>query len=131
MNILEKEYIEARDLEDKFRSAPRAGWVVKGRRDRSNQAIMVPREEAVKVCAELSRSIYCDLFRLYENVALRSYMSQLAEDEPDAEMCSKCRNFFLPVGKNGKCPYCEAESTARAAVDEILTQARRGCGENG
>ena len=94
MNILEKEYIEARDLEDKFRFAPRAGWVVKGSRDRSNQAIMVPREEAVKVCAELSRSIYCDLFRLYENVALRSYMSQLAEDEPDAEMCSKCRNFF-------------------------------------
>lgn len=65
---------------------------------------MVPREEAVKVCAELSRSIYCDLFRLYENVALRSYMSQLAEDEPDAEMCSKCRNFFFASRKEWEMP---------------------------
>lgn len=115
-----EKYNAARAMEDKCRDAPRAGWIEKGSRARNNQAIILPRTEAVKLAADLASATYANFSRLYEVLNLQGYMSQLAEGEPDAVVCEKCHNHYLLGWMGGKCPYCEAEEAARRKVDEIL-----------
>jgi rubrerythrin len=117
---LAKKYQEARTMAEKFETAPRTGWVKPGSRARDNQAITVCRTEAVKLANDLASARYSSYFRLYENLALRNYMSQLAESEPGAVECEKCRTFFLTEWMDGKCPYCAAEDAATEEVHRML-----------
>lgn len=120
MSELRKKYQEAIEAAVRYRDAPRAGWVKPGNKKRENQTIEVPRVEAERLAADLASARYASYFRLYENMALQNYMDQLAEGEPDAELCPKCKHNFLPGWMGGKCPYCAAESAAQETVDELL-----------
>lgn len=120
MNDLAKKYAEARDLAVKYRDAPRAGWVKPGSRAANNQAIMVPRREVETLAENLASARHTSYVRLYETMALRGYMSQLAQGEPDAVMCGSCYTKFLPGWMGGKCPYCAAAAAATEKVHEIL-----------
>ncbi len=120
MSLFVEKYFTAQALEKKYREAPRAGWVKPGSRTSGNQTIMVQRTEVVQVAMDLASGIYKNFVRLYETMNLQGYMSQLAEDEPDAVVCNRCHNHFLPGWMDGKCPYCEAEAAARRMVDEML-----------
>jgi hypothetical protein len=115
-----KKYQEARAMAEKFETAPRTGWVKPGSRARDNQAITVCRTEAVKLANDLAYARYSSYSRLYENMALRNYMSQLAESEPGAVECKKCRAFYLVGWMGGKCPYCAAEDAATEEVQKML-----------
>ena len=96
MNELKAKYQEAIEAGERYRDAPRKGWVKP---------------------ASARFGSYC---RLYEKMALTNYMEQLAEDEPDAVMCPKCYHKFLPGWMGGKCPYCAAEDAAQEKVEELL-----------
>uniref|UniRef100_A0AAU8B7A5 Uncharacterized protein n=1 Tax=Dulem virus 34 TaxID=3145752 RepID=A0AAU8B7A5_9CAUD len=115
-----EKYNAARAMENKYRDAPRAGWIEKGSRARSNQAITLPRTEAMKLAADLASATYANFFRLYEVLNLQGYMSRLAEGEPGAVICERCHNNYLLGWMGGKCPYCEAEEAASRKVKEIL-----------
>ena len=120
MSEFAKKYNTACELAMKYRTAPRAGWVKPGSRAADNQAIMVPRKEAEALAMDLASARYGSYARMYEIMALQGYMSQLAEEEPDAIMCDDCHNSFLPGWMGGKCPYCAAEAAAQEEVRRIL-----------
>lgn len=120
MSMFTEKYNAARAMENKYRDAPRAGWLEKGSRARSNQAIMISRTEVMKLAADLASATYANYSRLYEVMNLQGYMSQLAEGEPDAVVCVRCHNNYLMGWMGGKCPYCEAEEAASRKVEEIL-----------
>lgn len=120
MSLFVEKYRAAQALEKKYQEAPRAGWIKPGSRATGNQAIMVQRTEVIQLAMALAGSVYNNFTRLYEVMNLQGYMSQLAEDEPDAIVCHKCHNNYLPGWMNGKCPYCEAEAAATSMVDEML-----------
>lgn len=120
MNELKAKYQEAIEAEERYRDAPRKGWVKPGSRSRENQTIEVPRKEAERLAADLASARFGSYCRLYENMALVNYMEQLAEDEPDAVACPKCYHKFLPGWMGGKCPYCAAEDAAQEKVEELL-----------
>lgn len=120
MNEFAKKYKAAYDLARKYRDAPRTGWVKPGSRAADNQAITVSRREVETLAENLASAYYSSYARLYEVMALQGYMSQLAEDEPDAVMCDKCHNCFLPGWMGGKCPYCAADAAATEEVNRIM-----------
>lgn len=117
---IKEQYCSAKMLENKYRDAPRAGWVEKGSRAKSNQAIMVPRAEVIQLAECLSSATYNKLCRLYEILNLQHYMSELAEGESDTTTCTKCHNYYRMGWLTGNCPYCEAEQAAIRFVDELL-----------
>lgn len=120
MSIFADKYTVARAMSDKYRDAPRAGWMEPGSKARKNQAIMVQREEALRLADNMASAIYGNCHRVYEIMALRNFMSQLAEGEPDAEVCPKCHHHFLPGWMDGKCPLCAAEQAATAQTENVL-----------
>lgn len=120
MNDLAKKYKAACDLAAKYRDAPRTGWVKPGSHAANNQAITVPRREVEDLATALASARYGSYARMYEIMALQGYMSQLAEEEPDAVLCDSCHNSFLPGWMGGKCPYCAAEAAATEEVNRVL-----------
>lgn len=120
MSELAKKIKEAQDLAEKYRDAPRAGWIKLGSRARENQAIIVQRTEVVRLAESLARARHGSYTRLFEIMALQNYMSQLAEGKPGALMCKTHGKYFLTGWTGGKCPYCEAEKAASDMVNEML-----------
>ncbi len=49
-------YNDAHKLEKKYTLAPRAGWVEPGKRTKDNQAILVRRQEAVRLADDLAQA---------------------------------------------------------------------------
>lgn len=120
MSLFSQKYSEAMAYAKKYSELPRAGWVEKGSRAKINQAIMVPRVEAVKLAEALASATHGNFSRLYEIMALKSYMSKLAAGNSSAMTCKRCFGTYLPEWMDGKCLYCEAESEARRNVEEAL-----------
>lgn len=121
INAFAKKYRAAYLAERKYQNAPRKGWAdPRGRKTAENQTIEVPRIEAVKLASGLGSALYGNYSRLYENMALRNYMHQIADGEPGAVTCETCHFCFLPGWMDGKCPYCAAAEAASEQVQELL-----------
>lgn len=58
MKSFKEQYQDALALEEKYRSAPRSGWVEKGSRKKANQAICVGRMEVKELARDLSSALY-------------------------------------------------------------------------
>ena len=120
MSELAEKYNKAIKLAKKYRDMPRTGWVKKGSRAMANQTIEVPRMEVERLADDLATARYISYARLYEIMALRNYMAQLAEGELDVETCPQCHHIFLPGWMNGQCPYCAATAAAKKVTMEML-----------
>lgn len=110
----------------RYRDAQRRGWVdPKGRKTADNQTIEIPRREAMSLADGLCSALYGNYSRLYENMALRNYMHQIADGEPGAVTCKTCHFCFLSDWMNGECLYCAASEAAREQVQELLEEASK------
>ncbi|WNY26174.1 hypothetical protein MsAc7_17470 [Methanolapillus millepedarum] len=89
----------------RVRTMPRAGWLQKGSRKRSNETVEVSREAAVDVLEKyIGAQIHADGY-----FALRTLMSELADGEHDAVVCDECGGIYQHGWmEDGKCLYCFA-----------------------
>ena len=71
MNRSVETYTAARARQRRYMAAPRAGWAEPGKRTRDNQAILIPRKEAVGMAGDLARTIYAKETYLTEMLILR------------------------------------------------------------
>lgn len=123
MNEFVEKYGAACSAEMRYRNAPRRGWAdPEVRKTKDNQTIEVPRKEAVELARSLASAMYGNWTRLYENLALRNYMDQIAEEEPGAVECPKCHCRYLPGWMGGQCPYCAAAESAAEKVQSLLEE---------
>ena len=132
MSEFAKKYHKAYDAERRFRDAPRRGWAdPRGKKNAGNQTIEVRREEAVDLAAGLASALYSSYCWLYESLALRNYMDQIAEGDSVAVECPKCHVRYVPDWMGGKCPYCAAEAGATEKVRKMREEAEKGRPEAG
>lgn len=123
MDSFAKRYWRAYRAEQAYREAPRRGWVdPKGRKTADNQTIEVPRKEVEQLAADLCSALYSSWYRLYENLALKNYMDQIAKDGLDSVECGECHFRYLPGWMDGKCPYCAADLAAHDEVNKRLEE---------
>ena len=87
-------YNDAHKLAKKYTLAPRAGWVEPGKRTKDNQAILVRRQEAVRLADDLAQALYSGEIFLQQFFELRSTMEQLAQGMADSKRCPKCYNVY-------------------------------------
>lgn len=119
-------YNDANELAKKYTLAPRAGWVEPGKRTKANQAILVRRQEAVRLADDLAQACCNQEFFLQELMALEHFVEQLARGEADSKMCPKCHNVYRTGWMEGKCPYCEATEAARRRWKEKMDGGKAG-----
>ena len=126
MNMPVEAYMAARARQRRYMTAPRAGWADPGKRTRDNQAILIPRKEAVGMADQLARTIYARETYLTEMLILRGYMSALARGKKDTVSCPSCRRSFRIRWMDGECPFCKATQEAAALVGRELSEAEDG-----
>lgn len=119
-------YNDAHKLAKKYTLAPRAGWVEPGKRTKDNQAILVRRQEAVRLADDLAQACCNQEFFLQELMALEHFVEQLARGEADSKLCPKCLNTYRTGWLEGKCPYCEAKEATRRRVKEKMEGGKAG-----
>ena len=113
-------YNDAHKLAEKYTLAPRAGWVEPGKRTKDNQAILVRRQEAVRLADDLAQACCSQELFFQELMALEHFVEQLARGEADSKKCPKCHNVYRAGWMEGRCPYCEAEEAGRRRVKEKM-----------
>ena len=112
-------YNDAHKLAKKYTLAPRAGWIEPGKRTKDNQAILVRRQEAVRLADALAQACCSQEFFLQELMALEHFVA-------DSKMCPKCHNVYRTGWLEGKCPYCEAKEATRRRVKEKMEGGKAG-----
>lgn len=127
MSLFRERYDRAVRPVNKFRTAPRSGWVEPGSRARANQAITVPRKDAEEAANQMMAAIYSGFSWLYEGMALKSFLGGLAKGADDAVTCPKCHDTYR-VSWGVGCPYCKARHTAQEQIDYELHEKINGEG---
>ena len=120
MKRFKEKYQDALALGEKYRNAPRSGWVEKGSRKKSNQAICVSRMEVEKLAMDLCSALYGDYHLMKELLTLERFLDVYAQNQANSLTCEKCFQSYLPDWLNGTCPYCAAEAEATEDIREIL-----------
>ena len=133
MNEFAGKYRKALKAASRYRDAPRCGWAdPNGAKSGGNQTIEIPRKEAVELASDVASALYGSYARLYENLALKNYMDQIAADGMDSAMvCPSCHFRYLSDWMDGKCPYCAASSAAKEKVQEMLEGPKKSRPGNG
>ena len=120
MKSFKEQYQDALALEEKYRSAPRSGWVEKGSRKKANQAICVGRMEAEELARDLSSALYGENHIMKELITLEQFLDVYAQNQKGSLTCEKCFRSYLPDWLNGTCPYCAAAEEATEDMRETL-----------
>lgn len=122
MNEIARKIKEAEDLSDRYRDAPRAGWIKKGNKSRSNHAILVPRDEATLLANNLASAIYQLYAYIYEVQELQDYISRIAQGERDAVRCPIHQLYYRQSWTGKECPYCAAGKKADDVMAGIMEE---------
>ena len=120
MKRFKEKYQDALALGEKYRSAPRSGWVEKGSRKKANQAICVGRMEVEELARDLCSALYGEHHIMKELITLEQFLDVYAQNQKGSLTCEKCFRSYLPDWLNGTCPYCAAAEEATEDMRETL-----------
>lgn len=97
------------ELYKKYSRLPRAGWIAKGSRKKSNETIVASRKEIVDtIDAAMTAAIGFEQAS-HSAAFYEKLLSAIAENYEDAVSCEKCIGVYSLGWAEGKCPYCVVE----------------------
>ena len=123
MRKFAEEFGKACNQHEAFQRAKRAGWLVPGSRKKSNEAILVSRQEVMAMAEDLAHSTYQAHSFMLDFFTMQDVMEKVLAGADDLVQCEKCHGSYLTSWGIG-CPWCAARKQAMERIDRELSEAR-------
>lgn len=123
MRKFAEEFGKACHQHEVFQQAKRAGWVVPGSRKKSNEAILVSRQEVMAMADDLANNIYQAHSFMLDFFAMQDIMGKFLANADDLVKCEKCHGSYL-ARWSISCPWCTARKRAMEQIDQELAETR-------